>query len=488
MSIVRAMIALLTFPAASVLLAAEAGGGPWAVHHEAARKAIEAKNLDLAQKEAQAAFDAVARFGPKDPRYLRAMLLQADAEPLTNDAAGEARLLKALELGEKNGTFEKRPELENQIRKGVVMRANRIASHADISSRYAEALVECRQGLVQLGRMKPPEPKATVLVFNRVGLILKADGYFKLSETVFNRALAVQEDSLLLSNLADLYVRLGRYKDAENTLERAITLDAGARAPAGSDASVGFQRSLRLAILNNELGHYDVADSIINEAAQSAKGPLVDIGVHHVLGNADCGRGRFESAFQHYEKALAESPQSSAARAEVVLDRGRCAVRNHDLARATQDFEAAKAMLQKLVRPDHPEFGMVLWREAAVLEAQKKLTEAEAALTGALSRVEASTGPDVPVLAAMLDDLARVQKSLGHSGAAQGSLTKAKAIRAQWLKPHPRDNTSLAAGEAAELIYWDSIQARPDPKQYSAYLTDFPSGKFAATARARTAK
>jgi tetratricopeptide (TPR) repeat protein len=206
------------------------------------------------------------------------------------------------------------------------------------------------------------------------------------------------------------------------------------------------------------------------------------------LGNADCGRGRFESAFEHYEKALTATLQSSAGRAEILLDRGRCAARNHDLTRAMQDFEGAKALLQKLVRADHPEFGIVLWREAVVLEAQKKLADAEAALTGALSRVEASTGPDVPVLAAMLEDLARVQKSLGRTGAAQASIAKAKAIRAQWLKPHPRDSTSLAPGEAAELIYWDAIQARPDSAQYRMYLTDFPNGKFATLAHARTAK
>jgi tetratricopeptide (TPR) repeat protein len=481
---VRAWFALVALSAASALLAADQGA--WLVHHEAARKAIEAKNFDLAKKEAQAGFDVVVRLGPSDPRYIRAMMDQAEAEPQTNDAASEARLLKALELGEQNGTFKNKAELENQIRHALLTRISRIATRFNTSSRYAEALAEERRGLVQLARMKPVEPRLAVPLLNRVGVVLKGDGYFKLAETVFNRALAVKEDPLLLSNLADLYIRLGRYAEAEKTLERAITVEASSQAQAGAETSVGFQRSLRLAILNNELGHFDVADSIVTEATQSAKGASVDVGVNQVLGNADCGRGRFESAFGHYQKAFEASLPSSLGRAEILVDRGRCAARNHDLTRAAQDMEDARTLLQKHARPAHPEFAIVRWRQAAVLETQKKLTEADGALNDALSRFEAAADPNVPLLAAMLDDLARVQKSLGHLGAAQLSINRARAIRAKWLKPHPIDSTPLAPIEAAELIYWDTIQAQPDPAQYRAYLTDFPNGKFTAEARAHS--
>src|SRR5262245_41708353 len=252
----RAMRLALTIAAYTSVLMAQPE--TWTAHHEAARKAIDERKFDVAVTEARAAFEAVSREGPSDPRYIRTLLDQADADVQTTDFSNESRLLRAIMLAERNGVFSKEPGLENDLRSGVLLRASRMSGRAYGGARYAEAVAEGRVGLAQLARLKPPDAKAAASHFNRVGLALKGDGYYPIAETVFQRALAVQENGLLLANLADLYLRVGRYKDAQAAIERAITLDAGGMAQANDESSVAFDRSMRLAMLNNELAHYDV--------------------------------------------------------------------------------------------------------------------------------------------------------------------------------------------------------------------------------------
>ena len=62
--------------------------------------------------------------------------------------------------------------------------------------------------------------------------------------------------------------------------------------------------------------------------------------------------------------------------------------------------------------------------------------------------------------------------ALGASGAAEAGEARQPVLLAQ-------------ATDAAELAFWDSIKSSKDPAEYKAYLDTYPSGKFAALAKAR---
>jgi TolA-binding protein len=57
----------------------------------------------------------------------------------------------------------------------------------------------------------------------------------------------------------------------------------------------------------------------------------------------------------------------------------------------------------------------------------------------------------------------------------------------------PSENAASGSGgsakdtEPAELAFWQSVEASDDPKEYQAYLKQFPEGAFAVLAKTRLA-
>ena len=381
----RLALALLS---SSILLAQT---DAWETHHQAARKALNQRNYDVAEKEVDAEFKEVEKAGPSDPRYIRSLMDRATLEARDNAWRAQGTLHGAIDSAERSGAFAKDDKLANELRRELINRVRTLAGNAGGQNAFAEAQVYRREALLQAGKISPPDTNLVWGQAHDLGVALMNDGYYKLSESITSRALGVKEDPLTLSNLVTLYLRMGRYTDAQAVLDRAITLDATADTKAPPPSSVTFVRVLRLAQLSNQTSQYDVAEAVLKQAAQTNLNAGAQESFHQQMGNADCGRGRFDSAMDHFRQALELNKnrtrnERNADRGEMILDMGTCVARKGDLAEAADYLTEAQGVFEKTLRPGHPLIAQVIWRQALLLEAKKKPSEAEPMLATRRSR------------------------------------------------------------------------------------------------------
>ena len=463
----------------------------WDTHHQAARKALNQRNYDVAEKEIDAEFKEVQKAGPSDPRYGRSLLDRSVLEARDNTWRAQNTLRAAIDGAERAGAFAKDTTLANDLRRELISRVRTLAGNAGGQNAFAEALVYRREALLQAGRISPPDTNLMWAQAHDLGVALTNDGYYKLAESATSRALAIKEDPLTLTNLTMLYIRMGRYTEAQAMLDRAITLDASADTKAPPPSSVAFGRVLRLAQLSNQTGQYDVAEAVLKQAAQAKLNAGAEEAFHQQMGNADCGRGRLDSAMDHFRQALELNKnrthnEKGVDRGEMILDMGTCVARKGDPAEAADYFAESQGVFEKALRPGHPLLAQVIWRQALLLEAKKNPAVAEPMLTSAIASLEAAEGNDSPILAQAWDDAARIRRAMTKPAAAQEALARANAIRAKWKNAVPSPApAALAIPELTETLYWESLQAHESPALYRQYLRDFPKGQFASLARQR---
>ncbi|MCH7921671.1 MAG: tetratricopeptide repeat protein [Nitrospinae bacterium] len=137
-----------------------------------------------------------------------------------------------------------------------------------------------------------------------------------------------------------------------------------------------------------------------------------------------------------WEKTVRQSPQSSRANRNLRIElrkKGR-----YDEAKAESLYKRALAIREKALGPDHPLVAQSLNNLAALYLQKGKYTKAEPLFERALAIREKALGPDHPHVATSLNNLAALYLQKGKYTKAEPLFERALAIREKALEPdHP---------------------------------------------------
>ena len=217
--------------------------------------------------------------------------------------------------------------------------------------------------------------------------------------------------------------KAGRYREAEDLLEKAIQAAVDTRNVGGAAASMR-----NLAVLKKSQGRYEAAEAIykeILELFEKAAGrdhPLVG---ETLLGLADtyARAGRDLDAQVQLERAvpLMEKGSPPEELAEGLSQLGRLYARTGKLTEASALHTRALAMREKIFGREHPKVADSLGGLAWVEVERGRFAEAEAYARRALALREKALGPNDPDVAEMIFSLANIQSRAGqHAAAAAG--------------------------------------------------------------------
>ena len=454
----------------------------WQTHHDAVKRALARKQYDVAVREAQAGFDSVQRYGPSDPRYIRSLMDRADTQ--RSDVAIDT-LRRALESAQSAGTLAKDPALNDELRTKLAQSLIWLIRDSNPRPSFKDQENLSRQALAVIAGLDKDSTNLLVQAVSSLAFALSRQGYYAAAESALRRGLAVREDVVLLSDLAEVVYREGYMADAEALLNRAISLDAASTSADRFQFPL-FERLYSLAVVNIDRGQHSVAEALLEQSRQAANGIYSEILLNHALGNLACARRQFDSAKDRFRQGLAASEDSRwrYPRGEMLIDMGRCAIKEKDFNAAGSFLDAAKAIFDAGFRRDHPVAAQILWQQALLLEAQKKPADADPLLTRAISMLENAAGPKAPIVGAALQDLGRIRKAAGDAAGAAQLMARTRGIQKPTdTRPLPAVDKDLTPAKAAEMAYWDTIQDRDDAVLFRQYVADFPKGQFVALAR-----
>jgi tetratricopeptide (TPR) repeat protein len=457
----------------------------WKLHRDAAMRALKDRNLDLAENEARAAVSAALKLGDTDSRHLRSLEDLARVQLDRRNLAGaEGTLKRALELLPRGTATTQDPEIGDSLRR-LLARTLFALSGGLSAAPFTESATYCREALALLGRTNVMNAGEVMPHLSKLGMLLMDDGRYSAAEAVFLRAMAVRQDALAMSDLAEAYRRVGRFEQAEKLLNNAISLDANVETKTGM--SVGFARLYRLGVLSSDMGRYDIAEPVLKQARAAARGSgqtaLAAWGSARNL----CARGKFAEAFETFNEALAANRENfrtdqNYARGQIVADMGRCAVKSREFDKADRIFAEASGLFEKFFRPEHPEIARLMLARASMHSQQKKTAEAEQLLRRAIPMIEAAAGKDSPVLIGPFQEFAALLKARGQAQEAQEAINRVRAIQVMNAKRAMPSVGRVAPYQAAEPAYWDSIKDSDNRLLIRRYNREFPNGRHAAEA------
>lgn len=244
---------------------------------------------------------------------------------------------------------------------------------------------------------------------NRLAGLEKALGNYERSEELYLRAIALKRIALgaepdtrndanlgiILDNLAVLYLKTGRYHDAEPVQKEALAIIEATLGPAHVSTGQVFGN---FAMLQKQMGRYGEAEAL------------------------------FARALEIYGKSL---PLSDA-RIGVTLDNLGGVYREQGQYRKARDIYR-RAMDKLLIshKRSHPEVGVAMNNLALSLTALGEFEEAESLLREAMAIKQAALGKRHPDYAISLGNLGDVQLSAGRLDEARASYKEAIEIFGQ---------------------------------------------------------
>jgi tetratricopeptide (TPR) repeat protein len=357
--------------------------------------------------------------------------------------------------------YEKRyPEASTQLAMSFKMRQG---AEAVAREKAADAAMFLGQSLYQQGKYRQsaeayeeaaarrPEDG---MVLNNLGLSWADAGEYGKAETLYRRALAINEKALgsghyrvatNLSNLANLRQDKGDYAAAEPLFRRALAIDEKALGPDHPTVSTDLNN---LAGLLQDRGDYTAAEPLyrralaINEKALGPDHPTVAIRLSNLAGLLR-DKKDYTAAEPLYRRALAIGEQT------LGPDHPTLAIRLNNLGnllRDKGDYTAAELLLhralaidEKALGPDHPTVATILNNLAESLRAKKDYIAAEPLFRRALGIDEKVLGPNHPMSASDLNNLAGLLQDRGDYTAAEPLYRRALAIDEKALGPdHPK--------------------------------------------------
>ncbi len=452
-------------------------------HRDLASQAVKDKKFDVAQRERLAEYLEALK-SPSDKKQTAMALAEwGDSyfyERKNRDA--EALYRKAIALYEAT-------QADSTVIDPVLVRLSMALaqlSRIDYNRPLEMRLDILREAMGKLAKARNPSAKTAGSQLNSLGVGLLYKGYYSSAELVLRRSVAVEETPFALTNLADVERVMGRLGDAEQHLNKALTLEASENGSAGqSGSSIAQHRLYFLGMLNQAQGQYDVAKAVLEQSIEAGGFKPWHADAHRVIANGYRDRGQYAQADAFYQRALeldrANYPNlDSRYRAECLDDMGLAALKQHDLAKAEADWDEALAILKKILRPEHPGIALVMWHQALLLNERNKPSEAAQLAGRALAWMEQAMEPGAPALVPLIKDCAKFQETAGHVPLAMSLRARAAAILNVPAPPIAKSQ-QLAAVEL-ESGYWSSIEGRKEPALFHQYLRDFPMGRYAAKA------
>ncbi len=303
-----------------------------------------------------------------------------------------------------------------------------------VQRRFDEALPPLELSLQVSEALSEPDRLLIPETLRELGLVTFNLGRQDEAESFWRRALQARESALGPAHpsvagdaysLGSLYIRQGRFAEAEPLLERSVTLYESAGVP-----------------------DLDLARSL------------------HALGVAQHALARYEGARVTLERALAireqilgpdhlEVGETASNLAQVHQDRGR-----YEEALALS--ERALGILETNLGPDHPELSTPLLNHGGLLRDRGDLAGADSLLTRALRIDEQALGPEDSQTARGLNALGALRELQGRYSEAEDLHARALSARETSLgSAHPDVAVSLSnlAGVLFQLGRYD--EARP---------------------------
>ncbi len=259
-----------------------------------------------------------------------------------------------------------------------------------------------------------------------------------------------RDRAALLASMGQVYVRLGRFEEAEDMLQESM--DVRVRLyPAGHVELA--ESKYRLAFLRRAQGRLPEAEALVRDALRTwstAWGDTVDLArTQHLLGQILVSRGANAEAEQHLleaERILLKQARLPRAIVEVRADLGRLLTAEGRFAEAEEILRAATLEAARLY-PDSNRRVLAECRAAlgAALRGLSRFAEAEQALREAIGIEEFLFGAGTPKAAAARAELGRVLFECKDWAGAEEELWRA----GEGLRATPQADADLAAGAAA---------------------------------------
>ena len=266
------------------------------------------------------------------------------------------------------------------------------------------------------------------------GLELTNQGRYREAEELLGQALEIagSANATAVYNLASLYQRQGRFREAERLHQLALHQIERTR---GSFDPEVAQSLNDLGALYRSLGRYSQAIRVLERAVQvlDRNAPQrFASAVHNNLGNAYLDVGEYAKADTAVRRALAIAEsghyEDRSDLAYIMGSLGRQYVLRKQYPEAEATYGTVVSMFAGTLGSRHPEYALALTNLALVYERQGRLREALPLLESANNILERSFGREAPILATTLYAYADVMKGLGRKSEAQEFARRAKSI------------------------------------------------------------
>ena len=245
--------------------------------------------------------------------------------------------------------------------------------------------------------------------------------------------------------LGTLYSQSGDAKRAEPTL-----LDAISAAQAAGDSVATATAATQLA---HVLGDWEQRFADAHRWAQLASGAIERLGgdkslaanLAMTLGSLALAEGDAKQARAQYQRAselrLALGGDHDRGYATAIYGIGEGDLRGDDAAGALREFDRARAILEPQLGHFHPRVAELLADRAAALRQLDRAPEAEHDVREALAIQEADFGPETPLVAVTLLELAG---TLNDEARYADALPAAERARTIWERNHDEYDVALA--------------------------------------------
>jgi tetratricopeptide (TPR) repeat protein len=299
----------------------------------------------------------------------------------------------------------------------------------------------------------------TTRLMNEFGMLLKAKCMWGEAESLYRRALTIDEQThgldhpeitIGLNNLSQLLQATNRPAEAEPLMRRALAID---------EQSLGREHP-RVAIDLNNLASLLWTTSRLPDAELLMRRALAieeqSFGPNHPNVARDLNNltallratNRLEEAEPLMRRALAIDEQTFGSdHPHVARDFNNLAqllVAMNRLGEAEPPMRRALTIDEQSFGPDHPDVARDLNNLAELLKATNRPGEAEPLLRRALRIDEQSFGPEHPSVAIRLNNLARLLQATNRLGEAEPLMRRALIIFKRSLGPYHPNTTRVA--------------------------------------------
>jgi|GEM_PF-688512 len=265
------------------------------------------------------------------------------------------------------------------------------------------------------------EPPRAARIANRCGSYLNERAEYRQAESLFRRALAIDETAYGLhhwhvatdiNNLASVLRAMNRLQEAEPLFRRALAIDETSYGPDHPEVAV---------VLNNLAGVLRAANRFDEAEAFYRRAVAIDegwFGSDHAdvatdlnnLANLLRATNRWAEAELLYRRALAIGEKNLGEHHPQIgfrLNNLAALLRlTHRLPEAERLYRRALSIEVTAYGDDHPEVAIVLNNLAELLTETNRMVEAEPLFRRSIAIVEVTYGPDHPSLAKRLNNLA----------------------------------------------------------------------------------